>query len=182
MAHLKREISEKKWSQVRRWGRGPDCSEEVQDARRAASEESGGWVFEAAGRPTSSAGNRALSHRRYLHWTKNRPTDKCWWWQYRTQTRKHLFKCCWHGKHQQKILWVEVRKQTGRSKYRLKMRDLCADGRCSQPSSDFLSTTDVGQRVGLDRVEEDAQCEGSEWELREREGKARERSQEAKEL
>jgi hypothetical protein len=49
----------------------------------------------------------------YLHWTKNLPTAKCWWCQYRTQTREHLFKCCPHWKRQQKILWAEVRSRPG---------------------------------------------------------------------
>jgi len=41
-------------------------------------------------------------HRPLPHWlelqvdTKSRPTAKCWWCLYRTQTRKHLFKNCPH--------------------------------------------------------------------------------------
>jgi len=62
-----------------------------------------------------------------------------WWCQYRTQTQEHLFKCCPHWKHQQKILWAEMGKQTGRSKNRLEIRDLFADERCSQTILDFLS-------------------------------------------
>jgi hypothetical protein len=34
-------------------------------------------------------------------------------------------------KAQQKILWAEVRKETGRGKDRFKIRDLLADTRCS---------------------------------------------------
>jgi len=52
----------------------------------------------------------------YLNWTKNRPTSQCWWCRYRTQTQDHLFKECPEWKPQQKILWVEVKKQTGRWK------------------------------------------------------------------
>jgi hypothetical protein len=32
--------------------------------------------------------------RRYLQWTKNVPTSKCWWCRYKTKTREHLFKHC----------------------------------------------------------------------------------------
>ena len=50
----------------------------------------------------------------YLHWTKNRTTRQCRWCRYRTQTRDHLFKECLEWKPQQKILWAEVKKETGR--------------------------------------------------------------------
>jgi hypothetical protein len=72
-----------------------------------------------------------------LKWTKNRPTAKCWWGQYKTQTREHLFKNCPQWKHQQKILWAAGRKETGRGKDRFKIRDLFADERCSQVILDF---------------------------------------------
>jgi hypothetical protein len=63
-------------------------------------------------------------------------------------------------------LWVKVRKETGRWKSRWKVRDLMADERYSRAVLDFLSTTDVG-RLAPALVEEDAQSEASEWELRE---------------
>jgi hypothetical protein len=78
----------------------------------------------------------------------------------------HLFKCP-YWKRQQRILWTEVRRETERGKYRFKARDLFADECCSQAILDFLSTTDVGRLVP-GQVEEDAQSEASEWELRER--------------
>ena len=40
---------------------GSDYSTEAQDARQAGSEQSGGWVFEEAGRPVSPTENRTLS-------------------------------------------------------------------------------------------------------------------------
>jgi len=74
-------------------------------------------------------------------------------------------------KAQQKILWAEVREGSGRGKSQCKIRDLLADGRCSQAVLDFLSTTDVGRLV---LAEEDAGSEVSEWERREsRSGKRR---------
>ena len=39
---------------------------------------------------------------------------RCWWCRYQNQTREHLFKVCPEWKTQQKILWAEVRKETGR--------------------------------------------------------------------
>jgi len=71
---------------------------------------------------------------------------------------------CPEWKPQQKILWAEVRKETGRWKDRWKIRDLLADERCSQAVLDFLSSTDVGRRVPAE--EEDAVSEVSEAELR----------------
>ena len=73
-------------------------------------------------------------------------------------------------------MWAEVWKEAGRGKSRFKIRDLLADGRCSQAVLDFLSTTDVGRLV---TPEEDAGSEVSEQELWERE---EERRAEAEEL
>jgi hypothetical protein len=91
----------------------------------------------------------------------------CWWCVSEIQTCDHLFKEYVQWKEQQKTLWAEVRKETGRWKSRWKVRDLLADERCSRAVLDFLSTTDVGRLVPAP-VEEDVQSETSEWELRER--------------
>ena len=96
------------------------------------------------------------------------------------QTRDHLFKWCAAWKDQQKILWAEVRKETGRWRSRWKVQDLLADERCSKAVLDVLATTDVGRRVPAPA--EDAQSETSEWELREREEREEERRVEADEL
>jgi hypothetical protein len=69
--------------------------------------------------------------------------------------REHVFKHCPRWKAQQKILWVEVRRETGRGKDRFKLWDLLADSRRSQAVFEFLSTMDVGKRV-LTAVEDDA--------------------------
>ena len=82
------------------------------------------------------------------------------------QTRDHLFKECPEWKPQQKILWAEVRNQTGRWKDRWKVRDLLADGRCSRAVLDFLSSTDIGRRVPAE-AEDDAVSAVSELEVRE---------------
>ena len=58
-----------------------------------------------------------------------------------------------------------MKNETGRWKDRWKVRDLLADGRCSQAVLDFLSTTDVGRRVPVE--EDDAVSPVSELEVRE---------------
>jgi hypothetical protein len=117
----------------------------------------------------------------YLNWTKKQPTAQCWWCPYQIQTREHCFKACPAWKEQQKTLWAEVRKETGRWKSRWKVRDLLADERCSRAVLDFLSTTDVGRLVPAP-VEEEAQSETSEWELWQRREREEERRAEAEGL
>jgi len=97
-----------------------------------------------------------------LNWTKTRLTPKCWRCRYRMQTRGHLFKE-YHA--QQKFLWAEVKKETGRWKDRWKERDLLAEWRCSRGVLDFLATTDVCRRVQAE--EDDAVSVVSEPEVRE---------------
>jgi hypothetical protein len=80
-----------------------------------------------------------------------------------------------------KILWAEVRKESGRGKGWFKIRDHFVNTRCSQPVLDFLSTTDVGRRVPPP-AEDDTQSEASERELRERSEKREARRREAEEL
>ena len=102
----------------------------------------------------------------YLNWTKSRPTPQCWWCRYRTQARDQLLKEYPEWKPQQKILWAEVKKETGRWKDRWKVRDLLADGRCSQAVLDFLLATDVGRRVpreGDGAVSAVSELEVREW-------------------
>ena len=72
---------------------------------------------------------------------------------------------CPEWKAQQKSLWAEVKRETGRGKARWKVRDLLADERCSAAVLDFLSTTDVGRRVPVE--EDDAVSAVSEMEVRE---------------
>jgi len=78
----------------------------------------------------------------------------------------YLFKECPERKPHQKILWAEVKKETGRWEDRWKVQDLLADARCSRAVLDFLSSTDVGRRVPAE-AEEDAVSAVSELEVRE---------------
>jgi hypothetical protein len=82
--------------------------------------------------------------------------------------KRAAFKNCPQWKRKQKILWVAVKKQTGRGKGRFKTRDLFADSRCSQAILEFLSNTDVGRRAGSGRAEEDAESDASRGEIWER--------------
>jgi len=88
---------------------------------------------------------------------------------------------CPEWKPQQKILWAEVRKETGRWKVRWKIKDLLADGRSRRPVLDFFSSTDVGVRVPpLGKVGSGSQA--SEWEIRQRREREEEQEAEAEEL
>ena len=118
----------------------------------------------------------------YLHWAKARPDPECWWCQCPSQTRDHLFKVCREWRLQQKVLWAEVQKETGRWKSRCKIRDLLADRRCSQAVLYFLTSTDVGRIVPAVRGEDDEGSEASDWELRERREREEEREAEAEAL
>jgi hypothetical protein len=168
LAYLKREISETKWAEARRWA-GDRVSQEK-------------YKLPANQRPdrTVAGSTKRLASRFYqLKTDRAVPTAQCWWCRYRTQTREHFFKVCPEWKAQQKILWAEMRKETGRGESRFTIRDLLADERCSQSVLDFLSTTDVGRLVP---VEDEAQSEVSEWELQERGEREEERRVEAEEL
>jgi hypothetical protein len=85
---------------------------------------------------------------------------------------------------EQKILRAEVRRETWRGgRDRFKIQDLLVDERCMQAIPDFLHSTDVGRRVIPEvTADEEIQCEGSEWELREREEREEERRLEAEGL
>ena len=164
LTNLKREISEKKWVEARQWA-GDRTSKKY---RMPKSQKTDGAVAGSTKRLASRFYQIKTGHcltGQYLNWTKSRSTPQCWWCRYRTQTRDHLFKECPEWKPQQKILWAEVKKETGKWKDRWKVRDLLADGRCSRAVLDFLATTDVGKRVPGE--EDDAVSAVSELEVQE---------------
>ena len=72
---------------------------------------------------------------------------------------------CPERKAQQKILWAEVKRETGTWKDGWKIRDLLVDERCSWAVLGFLSSMEVGRRVLAE--EEDAVGAVSELEVRE---------------
>jgi len=166
LANLKREISEKKWVEARQWagGRTSKTKDRMPKCQKPA-----GAVAGSSKRLASRYYQIKTGHcltGQYLNWTKNRSTPQCWWYRYRTQTRDHIFKECPEWKPQQRILWAEMKKETGRWKDRWKVRDLLADVRCSRAVLDFLSSTDVGRRAPAE-TEDDAVGAVSELEVRE---------------
>ena len=165
IANRKRQISEKKWAEARQWAGGRTSKKKY---KMPKSQRPDSTVAESTKRIASRFYQIKTGHcltGQYLNWTKKRATPQCWWCQYPHQTREHLFKECPEWKAQQKILWAEVRKETGRWKSRWKIRDLLADERCGRAVLDFLSTTDVGMWVPAE--EDDAMSAVSELEVRE---------------
>jgi len=166
LANLKRDISEKKWAEARQWAGSRTSKAKY---RLPRSQRPDGTVAGSTKRLASRFYQLKTGHcltGQYLHWTKRRPTPQCWWCQDRSQTRDHLFKVCPRWRLQQKALWAEVRKETGRGWDRWKVRDLLADERCVRPVLDFLSATDVG-RLAPSTEEEDAVSAVSDLELQE---------------
>jgi hypothetical protein len=181
LAHLKREISEKKWTEAHQWA-GSRINKKKYGM--SAKQKPDGTIAGSSKRLASRFYQLKTGHcltGQYLYRTKSRPTPQCWWCASGMQTRDHLFKECAEWRGQQKTLWAEVRKETGRGKSRWKVRDLMGDERCSRAVLDFLATTDVGRRVPA-LAEEDTQSEVSEWELRERREREEERRTEAEGL
>jgi len=166
LANLKREISEKKWVETRLWAGGRTSKKKY---RMPNSQTPTGAVANSFKGIASRFYQLKTGHGlpgQYLNRTKKRATPQCWWCRYRMQTRDYLFKECPEWKTLQKVLRADVEKETGRWKDRWKIRDLLADGRCSQAVLDFLSTKDVGRRVpGVE--EDDTVSAVSELEVRE---------------
>ena len=57
-------------------------------------------------------------------------------------------KNCDRWRPQQKIMWAEIRKKTGRGKNWFTIGEMFADERCTGAVLDFLRTTKVGARMG----------------------------------
>jgi len=92
LAHLKWEISEKKWAEARQWA-GSRISKAKY--KMPAKQKPDGVVAGSAKRHASKFYQLKTGHcltGQYLNWTKSRPTPQCWWCASGTQTRDHLFK------------------------------------------------------------------------------------------
>jgi len=114
--NLKREISEKKWTEAR---------------TRMEAGRYGSWEHQVACLEALPDEDRSLPYQAVSPVDKEPPlrsARRCWC---PTQTWDHLFKVCLEWKAQQKILWAEVWKESGRGKSRFTIRDLLAHGRCS---------------------------------------------------
>jgi hypothetical protein len=99
LAHLKREISEKKWTEARQW-----AGSRVNKAKykMPARQKPDGVVAGSSKRLASRFYQLKTGHcltGQHLHRMKSRPTPQCWWCTSGTQTRDHLFKECaeWRG-------------------------------------------------------------------------------------
>jgi ribonuclease HI len=181
LAHIKREISTKKWDEARQWaGKHISSKKYKMPCTQQPDKVVAGSNKRVASRFYQIKTGHCLTGE-YLEWTKSWVSAQCWWCRCEKQTREHVFKNCGRWKEQQKVLWKEVWKETERGKRRFAIRDLLADDRCSKAVLDFLSTTEVGRLVPPP-AEEDAQSEASEWELRERREREEERSAEAQRL
>jgi len=168
LANIKRQITEKKWAETRKWAgrRTSKRKYKMPESQRPDSVVAGSTKGLASRFYQLKTGHCRTGQ--YLHWTKARPTAQCWWCRCPTQTRDHLLKGCPRWKGQQKTLWKEVWKETGRGKRWWKAPELFADRRCGQVVLDFLSSTDVGKIVPTAEVEDNVESEASEGELRDR--------------
>jgi hypothetical protein len=169
IANIRREITEKKWAEARKWAGGRTSKKKY---KMSKSQRPDGTVAGSTKQLAARFYQLKTGHARtgeYLHWTKSRPTAQCWWCPHPRQTREHLLKGCPRWRKQQKVLWKEVWKETGGGRSRWKVHELFADPRCSQAVLNFLATTDVGRMVPREGVggEEDGGSEVSEGELRE---------------
>jgi ribonuclease HI len=98
LAHLKQEISEKKWLEAKMWADSRVTGKKYQYCRQ------GKVCYKPDAAPAKTSKRLAarfyqlkMGHwltGQYLKWTKNRPSAKCWWCPYQSQTREHLFKHC----------------------------------------------------------------------------------------
>ena len=108
LAHLKREISEKKWAEARQWAGGRTSRKKYRMPSRQKPDDT---VAGSSKRLAPRVYQLKTGHcptGQYLNWTQNWLTTQCWRCRYQTQTRDHLFKVCPEWKSQQNILWVEV--------------------------------------------------------------------------
>jgi len=167
LANIRREISEKKWVEAREWAGGRTSRKKY---KMPKSQRPDGTVAGSTKRLAARFYQLKTGHcltGEYLHWTKSRPTPQCWWCRCPRQTRHHLLKRCPRWKKEQRTLWEEVYKETGRGRERWKAHELFAESACSQSVLDFLSSTEVGKIAPAEK-EDDAESEASERELRER--------------
>jgi len=153
-------------------GRWSGLQEEIQSARKPQAGWHCCWEHQEAGLEVLPAEVGALPDRTVPALDKGPPTAGG---QCPTQARDHLFKVCPEWKAQQKILWAEVREETGRWTSRWKVWDhlLANGGRCGQAVLDFLSSTGVGRLAPPGEDEGSEVSEGERMERIEREDKRR---------
>ena len=94
LAHLKREISEKKWAEARQWAGDRITRHKYKMPHQQRPDQTvAGSTKRHASRFYQLKTGHCLTGQ-YLKWTKNRDTAQCWWCPFQTQTREHCFKVC----------------------------------------------------------------------------------------
>ena len=161
-------------------GWGQDLQEEVQDADEPETRRHGGWERQTTCRTVLPAEDGALPHGR-VSALDNIPADGPLLVVPTPQADgEHLLKGCPKWRKQQRTLWKEVWKETGKGRRWWKAHEIFADRRYSQAVLNFLASTEV--RKTAPAADEDARSEASEWELRERAEREEERRAEAETL
>ena len=105
----------------------PDVQEEIQNAEKPETGRHGCWEHQETCLEVLPAEDGALPDVTVPALGKGRLKAQCWWCRYQMQMRDHLLKECQRWKEQQKTLWREVYKETGRGKRRWRAHDLFAD-------------------------------------------------------
>jgi ribonuclease HI len=153
LARLSRQVTEKKWEEAKGWAysriTNPSYNVKCRQWRKNRPDPAPAKARKGiASRYYQLKTGHALTGV-YLKWIGSREEDTCWWCHRPgiTQTREHLFKTCTAWRQQQKMLWTEVRLQTGRGRDRFRIADLFADERCTEAILAFLESTDVGRRA-----------------------------------
>ena len=181
LANIRWEISEKKWAEARLWAGGRTSQKKY---KMPKSQKPNGTVAGSTKRLATRFYQLKMGHcltGEYLHWTKSHPNPQCWWCRCPRQTRDHLLKRCPRWKEEQRTLWEEVYKETGRGRWWWKAHKPFTESECSQTVLNFLTSTDVGKTVLAVEVD-DVGSEASEWELQERREQEEEREAEAEAL
>jgi len=88
LANTRREISEKKWSEARRWAGGRTSKQKYRlpETHRPDATVAGSTKRLASRFYQLKAGHCRTGQ--YLHWAKKRPGPQCWWCQAPSQTRE----------------------------------------------------------------------------------------------
>jgi len=142
LAHLKREITEKKWTEARQRG----CGKFQEACLKVLPTEYG-----------------ALCHRAVPSVDKEPPHHPVQVVPVSNSNVGAPLQVCPEWKVQRKVPWAEVLKVTGRWRSGWNVRDLLADGRCSQAVLDFLSTMDLG-RLAPTEGDGAARCPNGDFE------------------
>jgi len=117
LANLKRETSEKKWAEARQWAGGRTCRTKYRMPKSQRPDGAGLEVPRSSPRG-SSRSRRSPASPGSTSTGRRTGSPLSAGGRYRIRTWEHLFKECPEWKAQQKILWAEVRKETGKWKRR----------------------------------------------------------------